>query len=383
MNRIPLRAAVVTLAFTTALARPAVAADSVMLKPKLMPGQPMYLEVTHDMQQKLSGLPGLPEGKPMTVKVYSIYGAFERPESGTRVTASFDRFLHRMQVPMFPQPLNYDSDDRFKPVSDDEEDDDGGMAEGFRTVFEPMIDMGVAYELSGDCEIKSISGVDAIFKKVEAANRVNPMWMQMKRQITDEGMKSLIGDLRYALYAGKEVKAGDTWTRTLRPKSPFLGDIVLDYRMKLEKTTSRDGRKVAELSFTETTKKAEGSENELNEMGMALESGLATGTAIFDIDLGQIVRVESEHEVRMGSPPPAEAEAKEKPKSGDEPKDDDEPKPAPQRRRIELNIKQTISLIPAADREKKKAEMKRQADEAKAAAAAKKEDKPAEPKSDD
>lgn len=382
MNRSVLCSAILALAIAAALPRPAAAADSVMLKPKLTPDRPMYIEVVQDMEQKLSGLPGLPGNKPMTVTAHSTFGLIERGESAGRITATFDRFVHRMKVPMFPQPFNYDSDDRFKPVSEDEEDE--GMAEGFRTVFEPMIDMAVTYELSGDSEIKSISGVDAIFKKVDAANRVNPMWMQMKRQITDEGMKSMIGDLRYALYAGKEVKPGDTWTRTLRPKHPYLGDIVLEFNMKLEKITSRDGRKVAEVSFTETTKKAAGGEEAANEMGMEFESAHSRGTGVFDIEWGQFVRIDSDQELKMGSPEPAEPQATEPPKAGDEPKDDDDeaPKAAPPRRSIEVNIKQTITLAPAAEREKQKAEMKRKAEEAKAAAAEKK-DRPAEPKSDD
>ena len=94
------------------------------------------------------------------------------------------------------------------------------------------------------------------------------------------------------LYPNKKVSVGDTWKQTFQQSSLYLGNLVSEYECELEKITQDEGRKVAVIRYTGSTRKAEktGPRARLFFSLMDLKSSDVEGTAVYDIELSRFVR---------------------------------------------------------------------------------------------
>lgn len=263
-------------------------AQSVSLKPKFTAGKTDYFEQNDDIDQTMKG-PMAPEG--MSMKMRQVYGLKRKVESADKdkgvVTFTYDRFVSTFDGPMMP-PVDYDSDRKTNDVD----------AEQFEDIFKVMLGESLRAEIGPDGRFLTVTGMKNIVEKVEKAVAGNMFWQQMKSGLTDESFGTQMINARAGLLPGKEVKAGETWTATLRDKLPMIGTMVREMKCTLKSVGKKDGRTIAMIEY-EGKVSSEPAKEGGSEMGMSarIESGETKGIAEFDVDAGDFVR--SEHDTKM------------------------------------------------------------------------------------
>ncbi len=99
------------------------------------------------------------------------------------------------------------------------------------------------------------------------------------------------GEARLALYANKSVKPRDRWERALRQTMPDGNETQYNYKCSLEAIETREGRKVATVAFSGDIRQNENSALKSSadrDVQMTLKSGTFSGSAIFDIERGEL-----------------------------------------------------------------------------------------------
>jgi len=277
------------------------AADSILLKPKFTPGRITYVELKQDIDQTIGGITDAPSIETTVRHTFGVWHKVEAvsPSKGTRIVLTYDRVCMSIDGPMISE--SFDSD------VDDPRDESNMVA----AAMGPMLGMPMTMELDKDNQVTSFTGMDAIRKRIEETTGGGMMYQQMKDELDDESYKAMWGESLLILYANKEVKVGDSWTRTLEHKSGAMGDLVSEYKCTLKSIGTEDGRKVAIVAYKATVSRAPDSESKPNAMGIVtkLDSGEFEGTATYDVERGEFVKQVSEGRVKVKmTPPGAEAE---------------------------------------------------------------------------
>jgi hypothetical protein len=286
LNRFKFSIAVHAILGAALLPACSAAAQSVMIKPKFSPGSTTYHVAQQEVVQKVSG--GQFGEAGAEFKSSETYGVLQKVEpapegKGHRIIMTFDRIAQAMQNMMMN--LSFDSD----------LNDPADRSDPLAIIYGPALGMSITMDLDAENNITSFSGMDAIWEKVQKSAVGNPMLQQMRTGFSDEGARVKWGDSRLALYPNKEVKAGDTWHSEVRSPSP-AGDFITERHMKLERIGKEDGREVAVVSYTTSTRRAPEAKNQPVMGGMMLDivSSEGTGRATYDIAKGVFVRDQSD-----------------------------------------------------------------------------------------
>jgi hypothetical protein len=190
---------------------------------------------------------------------------------GTRLVFTFDRVAMQAEGP--GGGLSFDSD------TDDRTNKEDLLA----SALGPMLGMSVTIELDSQGRVQSCKGMEAIFEKVQKQAPGNPVLQQIQDDLGSETAQLTWADSRFVPFAFKEVKAGDTWTRTIRTRSAFLGDLVRDYQCVLEKFDTDAGRRLALVRYTADVRRPSDGAAGLFAV-KSLKSGRMEGTATFDLE---------------------------------------------------------------------------------------------------
>jgi hypothetical protein len=292
----------------------AVAADkSVILKRVFVPGTVSYVESKTEVEQDISGLP-MP---PMKLRFEQLYGLWERVESitedKTTISLTYDRAARSVEAPMVGA-VEFDTDD---PEYEE-------AAPQLGAILEPMIGMTMTMELGVGGEVLTFSGMDAINRKVSERAVASMHWEQMKDDFTDERGMETWGREPLLYYANKEVKVGDSWQGVSTISEPTVGTIVTDYRYKVDRIGKHAGREAAVISVSGAISTAnngdvEGSPAEQapsadhpgedsvvpvtkTPESKAVVTGVVSGSAVFDVQLGRIVERTTDGKIDMQIP---------------------------------------------------------------------------------
>ncbi|MBN2563873.1 MAG: hypothetical protein JXQ75_23405 [Phycisphaerae bacterium] len=257
------------------------AGQSVMIKPKFKPGQTCYIERTGDVKQEIPG-GQIAEHTTVLVDARQIMGMIQEVQSvkdgETHLQLTFDRRAFVGKTARVG-PISYDTDLK-----------DEAQNSAVAALFRPMMGTTVTLVLDKDYAAKSFSGMAAIVEKVEKDAAGNELWGMFMPGMTDEGYKSTWGHSRYVIYPNKEVKVGETWEKSYLQPDPQLGDLHYAYKVKLDSVSEKEGRRQASVSYQATvTKIGEPKEREGAGFSFGFQSGQISGTATFDVELGQFV----------------------------------------------------------------------------------------------
>ncbi|UCF09438.1 MAG: hypothetical protein JSW65_05065 [Candidatus Bipolaricaulota bacterium] len=287
--------------------------ESVMLKRVYVPGTVCYVESRTEVDQDISGLP-MP---PMKIRFEQLYGLWEHVESVTEdkttVVLTYDRAARNVEAPMLGT-VEFDTDD-----PDYEE-----AAPQLGAVLKPMIGMAMRMELDGSGEVLHFTGMDAINRKVSESAVASMHWEQMKDDFTDARGKETWGREPLLFYANKEVKAGDSWQGVSSITEPVVGTIITDYRYEVDRVTMEDGRKTAVILVSgvistvtngKNSKRSderdsnkedtvEGGEGQVEKKAEAQAevTGVLSGSALYDVELGRIVTRATDGTIDMSIP---------------------------------------------------------------------------------
>lgn len=286
------RCSATLVGLTLCAVSPARAAEqSVLLKPRYVPGRTSYVEMALDFNQKITGSMFGSEGTEATIR--QLQGVWEKTESlsaaeGARITMTFDR----VQLTMLSAAgsLSFDSD------LDDPVDQSNALA----PLLRPMLGMPMTLEVDKDGRIVSFRGMRSIVEKIEKSVGPQEIFSRLKNDFTDEAAKILWAERRLMLYPNREVSVGDTWQYASRVRGPLTGDRVCEYNFHLKGIEEKGGRLVAEIGYTGTIRTVAGAEPGPAVLGhVELKSGTVEGAATFDIERGQYVRQTDQTHVVM------------------------------------------------------------------------------------
>lgn len=289
---------ILTIAVTAAAVASTACAQSVDLTPRLKAGHHVYVEMTQQGEQKISGEMVGPEE--MTVTSGEIVGFFEKASSaasGTSFKIVFDRRGMNFNHPMMGK-MEFDSDTGVGPSDDN----------SVSLICAPWLGKSLAFEMDVDGKAAKIEGFDKLLEAIEDSAMGDMFFEQTRAEINEEGLKEQFINARFAALPMKEVSAGDTWTRELAREHHMFGELVTRYACKLERIEEQEGRKVAVLSYTSETNPAEGAEPKANAMGMTpvVKSMVSKGTITVDVSngypVGQEAESTSEIDLQMASP---------------------------------------------------------------------------------
>lgn len=353
--------AVLVLAALSVFPVGAALGEPVMLRREYTPGRISYVERRMELEQEISGLP-MP---PMKFYVEQVYGLWEKVESATNdktgIVLTYDRAARKVKAPMMGE-VEFDTDD---PEYEE-------AAPQLRAVLRPMIGMAIRMEVDKDGKVLSFSGMDAINKKVSEKAVASMHWEQMKEEFTNERGKETLGRDPLRIYANKKVHVGDTWKASSSITKPPIGTIVTDYQYRVDRIGTENGREIVSISVTgvvsagSTVKNdAESKQPDSKEEGetdkdTAVEdakeadpetevSGSVSGTALYDVELGRVVKRTSESEVDIKIPL---SKLMPNVPAGEE----------PQIARFKMAIKSTTLILTETERNAQKAEARKKAE---------------------
>jgi hypothetical protein len=306
--------------------------ETIDLRPKLAPGSVRYVELTQEIEQVSKGGRFGEEGQ--TVKSSRTRGVLEKAtqkSGGFELDLTFDRL--RMETEARRGRMTFDSD------VDDPQDKENRLA----PLLGPMLGTSFQLELDDKGQVRAARGMSKIFDKVEETAAGHPVLMQLYDEFTDEGARLTWGDARFLLYPPGPVKAGDTWTRTVRTPAIYLGNLEREYRCTLESIGSEGGRKTATVQYTADIRPAAdlGHRSRMFLSLLTLKSGRVEGTAVFDVRDGQLIRQSDAVTLSI---------------EGEETARGTEEKTVT---RTESTTKQTLTVISESQRQEQKAENKR------------------------
>jgi len=339
----------VALLLTAALPAAEAPAQSVVLKPKYTAGHTGYLELDEQVTQTLRGGMFGPDGRKFDFR--HLRGLAQKveassPGEGAKLAMTFDRIQLQSSFAGMGQSNSFDSD------VDDPKDESNPLA----NAVGGMLGMTMRMEVDADGNVKSFSGMKEILAKMEEAAAGNPMFEQMvRRELRDDSARVEWGEKMMALFPNKEVKVGETWTRTLREPTQNVGELIWEYHCKLERLGVENGRQVAVVACDGTIRRASEEPAEAGPMGMKLEklTGRFTGGGTFDVDRGEFVKQNQTTEMNIVMAGPGAAET--------QPAD-----PEAGKMKVDLASTRTVSVLSPAEREKQKGENRRKAEEKKA-----------------
>ena len=271
----------------------ALSQETVNLTPRFEPGRVVYVEVTFDVKQSITGGAFGETGNKRSY--HNVFGALQKVESasaedGAQISLSFDRVAQRLDMPM--ATLSFDSDV-------DRQDADNLLG----GIWNPVLGESVCMAVDTQGRVASFGGMGKVVEKVKKHidNRKPCKQLfadSLSRYFEDDLQQVVWGEQRFVLYANKEVSVGDTWTNTYRQPGP---DREAEYLVKLDRIAEQDGRKVAIVSYEATFRRPKDAKDTNLPGGARLmyARGSLAGMATFDIELGEFTTQQDQGKSKM------------------------------------------------------------------------------------
>ncbi len=261
----------VSIAVLAALTLATLPSKGVELRLRWEPGKRYVFDNTADTSMKMP-LPGqglIETTANMTMRVHNDVSSHKE---GVKVGHAFASV--RMKQQMQGLEMEYDSSDPAKS---------GGL---LGTVLKPLTETKFAAIYGEDGSLVGTEGLDDLQGAGQMGMGKEEL-EAMARQSVD-------------LLPGKNVEVGETWNTDVDlPMGELGGKVTIRYVLKLEEILEEKGRKIARVSMMGTTKegKAENKEEILR-----TEVKEATGTMLFDVELGQPLEIASTVVLETGLP---------------------------------------------------------------------------------
>ncbi|HKQ48211.1 MAG TPA: DUF6263 family protein [Phycisphaerae bacterium] len=335
----PFRTIVLSALMVGTLGSAVAAADSVRLAPRIDAPTESYVEVSSDSVVKMTG----PDGKPMEMSSRSIIGLLQKEtKKGDEIAieATIDRMLGFMAFTKTMQTL-YDTDD-----PDYEE-----ASPMHRDAFTPIMNMPLKFSVDlgpAGPKGRNLNGAEAIRKKLTDLGEQNFVAKTLAEEaFGDRQVLSLFAETPMVLYPNREVKVGESWKKTQRDEIPSVGQVIFTYDCKLDQIEKAKGREVALVRFTGVIEK-DADEKPAKDKRLGKIDGTFTGTAKFDVEQGRFVEIQSDTKSKMEVPPWWDKE------------------PTAALMKLDAESKHFYSVTSLSEREQRKTDIARRAEEAKA-----------------
>lgn len=260
------------LGAVTALILAALPGKAVELKLQWQPGKRYIFDNRADTSMKMP-LPGQGLIETTANMVLRVHNDVSSHKEGVRVSHAFASV--RMKQQMQGLEMEYDSADPAKR--------DGLLG----TVLKPLTETRFSAVYDNNGALVGTEGLDDL-KGAQQMGMGKEELEAMARQSAD-------------FLPVKNVEVGEAWNADVDlPMGELGGKVTIRYVLKLEELLEQKGRRVARVSMTGATKEADAGEKK-NEI-LRTEVKQATGTMLFDIELGQPLEIETSIFLETGLP---------------------------------------------------------------------------------
>ncbi|MCG3127963.1 MAG: hypothetical protein CHACPFDD_02836 [Phycisphaerae bacterium] len=321
-----------------AVAASAAAGDSVLLKAKPDTAG-SYAEYAMDAVQDMPG----PDGKPMQVHNRSTFGVLVRTAVGAtdgafELSATLDRLSGFLS---FTEAIKsaYDSDD---PDAEDASPD-------HKAAYTPILNAALKITLDANGAATAVDGGEAIRKRLLELGPQNFIASSLASdELSDPQIMSTLGETPFILLPNREVKVGETWTKTQHDTYWSIGKVILTYECTLERVEKSADGETAIIAFKGTIAK-DAAEQPAEGKRLGKIDGSFTGTGRFSLPQARFVgiRRETKSHVEIAAPWVND--------------------PAAPLMKVEIAAKHTYTVSPAAERVRRKEEIARRVADARAA----------------
>jgi len=267
------------------------AADSILLKPKQDAAADSYVEISTDAVQKMAG----PDGKEMQITSRSVYGLMQKETAKgetTEISATLDRLFGSMAF-----------SESMKSVYDTDDPDSEEASPDHKAAFSPILNMPLKITLNAEGLATRVDGTEPIRAKLKTAGDGNFVAKSLAEEdFNDRQVMSQIGESFRALYPNRDVKTGDTWTRTINDVYPHVGKVIVRYDCTLDRIEGTSAARTAKIRYKGTiTKDADDTPAKDQRLGKI--DGSFTGTASFDAAQGRFTEILRDTQATIEVPP--------------------------------------------------------------------------------
>jgi hypothetical protein len=251
---------------------------------------------------------------------------------GAEIALTWDRVGQVMDFAMMPAQFDSDVDDP-KDVSNQ-----AAVALG------PKLGMSITMKLGPDGRVIECSGMKDVVAKLEKEALGVTLFEQQRPSLTDEHAASLWSNVFGALYAGRDVSPGDTWTNRVIYLVPRVGPMTYVYNCKADGVVEEAGRSYLVVRDDGAVEIPDEMRTQANEMGMVVREfdGKQQGVARYDLERGVFTSQNAQQSLSMGMV-----------FAGQEPAS--QPAEDPNLMRFVMNMSTDVVLCSPADRERLKA----------------------------
>lgn len=245
--------------------------DGYLLQLRLDEGRTYVLETTMD-QTMTMGIRGQSMDMEQTQTMSYRYEVQEVAEDGT---ISLDYTMTRVQgktsMPAMGQSMSYDTADTTSQ----------GQAAQMNHRMRAMTGHPVTARLSPNGSVQAVTGVEALFDSLTAAQEDSMQVRLMRRMLGPEGVRQQL-NLAFNIYPDRPVTVGDTWSTQ--------SSIRVGVPMQVEATYTLDSL-ASETAFLDTQMelKSGGEDEQMQMGGMAMDldlNGSMDGTIRLDLPSG-------------------------------------------------------------------------------------------------
>lgn len=256
--------------------------ESIDMRPTFTPDSVRYIELVQQVEDKWEASSLGPARTQKREWTRGVLQSIDPPWSQGNYIAplTFDRVAFRGTIQSGEQVV-YDSD----------LDERSAARNPARNISRMMIGQPFVLLITEEGRGSGVTGLRALYKKIEEQEAANPLLEMVMGSFSEDTARYTWGHFPYSLYAFASVKVGDTWGVPLRAYDIFLGETQYDMKCRLDGITSKNGRKIAKISFTATLSTPPDARKgmHLGITRLELQSGKLEGTAEYDIEQHEFI----------------------------------------------------------------------------------------------
>jgi hypothetical protein len=250
--------------------------DAVKLEWKYEKNKPFYQEMTTKTEQDMKVM-GMTIKQEQNQTFYFSWTPIEEKDKVWTIKQKIEGL--KMEIKIGNTPISYDSTK-----------EGGGANNPLGDFFKVLVGAEFTLTVGPDMKVKEIKGKEEFLKKLVQTNQ---MMENLLRQILSDDALKQMADPAFGVIPGKEVKKGESWTKTstlnMGPIGTYDSNLKYTYEGKDDKDKNLDKIKVeTDLKYKAPTAAPAGGPLPFKIISADLKSKEATGSILFDAAKGRL-----------------------------------------------------------------------------------------------
>ncbi len=274
-----------TLLVCLLIAAPALAQDTVDLKPKFQPGT-HWLTNFSNIQQTIKMGDQTMEQTINMMMVMKMDISEADAEGNRTAKLTYERIVQNMDMMGGQMKMSFDSD---KP------DNNSPLA----MAMKPLTGAVFTMTIDKNHKITEVKGFEELVADMQKKNpQAANMLKQMEDSFSGDQLKQMIGQSAQGM-PEKPVAVEESWQQKIEMPMPQIGEMELNIDYVLEDIVEKEGRKLAEITFKGKGDLKDIEKNANMPMAFSKMKIDQEGRMFFDVEKGQATRTELNQTMQM------------------------------------------------------------------------------------